>query len=203
VTVDNISDPPVASFTYICSGLTCDFDGSASSDPDGTITTYAWDFGDANTGSGITVSHTYAAAGTYTVQLTVTDDDGATGTDSQDVAVSEVAGTMHVGDLDGSKNLKGKSGRWEVFVTVTIHDENENLVANATVSGTWSDATTGSVSGTTGSDGTVTFSTGNMSGGTSVTFAVDNVTHDTLTYDAAANHDPDGDSNGTNITVTK
>jgi len=110
---------------------------------------------------------------------------------------------MHVGDLDGSSDLKGKSGRWEVFVTVTIHDENCDLVANATVTGDWSGATTGTVSGTTGSDGTVTFSTGNMSGGDSVTFTVTGVTHDTLTYDSAANHDPDGDSDGTSITVSK
>lgn len=112
-------------------------------------------------------------------------------------------GTVHVGDLDGVKDLKGKSGRWEAFVTVTIHDENHNSVANATVYGTWSGDATGNVSGTTGSDGTITFSTGNMSGGTSVTFTVDNVTHDTLAYDATANHDPDSDSTGTSITVSK
>ena len=62
---------------------------------------------------------------------------------------------------------------------------------------------TGTVSDTTGSDGTVTFSTGNMSGGTAVTFTVKNVEHATLIHDATANHDPDGDSDGTTITVSK
>jgi len=203
VTVDNVNDSPVASFTYTSSGLTVDFDASDSYDPDGTITSYDWDFGDGNAGSGVTVSHTYASAGTYTVTLTVTDDDGATDSNSQSATVSEAANTMHVGDLDGSKNLKGKSGRWEVLVTVTIHDENHNPLANATVTGKWSGAISGTIAGTTGSDGTVTLGTGNMAGGSSVTFTVTNVTHDTLTYDATANHDPDGDSDGTSITVTK
>ena len=54
------------------------FDGSASSDPDGNVVAYDWDFGDNSAGSGATVSHVYAA-GTYTVTLTVTDDMGATG----------------------------------------------------------------------------------------------------------------------------
>lgn len=65
---------PTASFTSTASGLKVDFNGSASSDPDGSIVSYAWDFGDSSAaGSGATPSHTYAAAGTYTVRLTVTD----------------------------------------------------------------------------------------------------------------------------------
>jgi PKD repeat protein len=50
------------------------FDGSASTDPDGTPLTYAWDFGDGNTGSGPTPSHTYTDCGPFTVTLVVTDD---------------------------------------------------------------------------------------------------------------------------------
>jgi serine protease len=95
--------------------------------------------------------------------------------------------TMHVGDLQGSRELKGRSGRWEAFVTVTIHDAGGNPVANATVTGTWSGAASGTVSGPTGSNGSVTFSSGNITGGTSVTFTVDNVTHNSLTYDPSAN----------------
>lgn len=79
--------PPQASFSSNCTGLTCGFDASASNDPDGSIVSYAWDFGDGNTGSGVAPNHTYAAAGTYTVQLTVTDNRGGTDTQSQQVTV--------------------------------------------------------------------------------------------------------------------
>jgi subtilisin len=112
-------------------------------------------------------------------------------------------GTLHVGDLDGTASVKGKSGKWEAFVTVTVHDAGHLPVPNATVSGEWSGAKIGPASGTTGGDGTVTIGTGNLNSGTSVTFTVTNVTHDTLDYAAAANHDADGDSNGTTITVNR
>jgi PKD repeat protein len=80
--------PPTAAFTFTCTDLGCSFDGSGSFDSDGSIVSYDWTFGDGNTGSGITTSHTYAAGGTYTVTLTVTDDGGATGEDSQPVTVT-------------------------------------------------------------------------------------------------------------------
>jgi PKD repeat protein len=91
VTVDNVNDPPVASFTYSCTGLSCDFDASGSSDPDGSITNYAWNFGDGGTASGVAPSHTYNAGGTYAVTLTVTDDRGGTDSDSQELIVSQAA----------------------------------------------------------------------------------------------------------------
>jgi PKD repeat protein len=78
--------PPTAAFTASCAETTCSLDALSSTDPDGTITSYAWAFGDGTTGTGATASHTYAVAGTYPVTLTVTDDDGATGTVSHDVA---------------------------------------------------------------------------------------------------------------------
>lgn len=88
-----VNQAPTASFTTSCTGLTCDMNGAASSDVDGTITDYAWSFGDGATTSGAspTSSHTYAAGGTYTVGLTVTDNLGATATTTRSVTVTSAA----------------------------------------------------------------------------------------------------------------
>ena len=64
------------------------FSGAASSDPDGSIASYAWNFGDGLTGSGATPSHTYAGVGTYTVTLTVTDNGGLTNSATTTATVS-------------------------------------------------------------------------------------------------------------------
>ncbi|HSM39105.1 MAG TPA: DNRLRE domain-containing protein, partial [Candidatus Limnocylindrales bacterium] len=74
---------PVASFTYGCTDLACSFDGSASNDPDGSITAYDWTFGTDGTGSGVTTNHTFSADGDYDVTLTVTDNLGATNATTQ------------------------------------------------------------------------------------------------------------------------
>lgn len=91
VTVTRVNQPPTAAFTFTCTGLACSFDGRGSQDPDGSISTYAWTFGDGQTGSGATPGHTYASAGTRTVSLTVTDSDGATASTSRQVTVTSAA----------------------------------------------------------------------------------------------------------------
>jgi len=68
-------------------GLSVILDGSPSSDSDGTIVAYVWDFGDGNTGTGVSLVHAYSSGGTFNVSLTVTDDDGATSTASTTVSV--------------------------------------------------------------------------------------------------------------------
>jgi hypothetical protein len=80
------NQPPTAAFSYACANLSCSFDASASSDDSG-ISSYAWNFGDGTTASGVTTSRAYAVEGTYTVSLTVTDNGGATGSTSQSVTV--------------------------------------------------------------------------------------------------------------------
>jgi PKD repeat protein len=82
---------PAAAFSSDCKVNACDFDGSGSTDSDGSIASYAWDFGDGQSGTGAKPSHTYSAAGTYTVKLTVTDNDGATDSVSHGVTVTDPA----------------------------------------------------------------------------------------------------------------
>jgi PKD repeat protein len=78
VTVSAANQAPVAAFTTNATNLKVDVDGSGSSDPDGTIASYAWTFQGGGTATGATASYTFPATGTYTIGLTVTDDDGAT-----------------------------------------------------------------------------------------------------------------------------
>ena len=80
------NDLPVASFTQSAVYHTATVT-STSTDPDGIITDYLWDFGDDTFGSGSSTDHTYSTAGTYPVTLTVTDNRGGTNTTSADVIV--------------------------------------------------------------------------------------------------------------------
>jgi PKD repeat protein len=79
--------PPTADFTFSCSGLTCAFDASASSDSDGNIVDYSWSFGDSAGTAGANASHTYLTPGTYNVTLTVTDNGSATGTATKSITL--------------------------------------------------------------------------------------------------------------------
>ena len=86
---------PTASFTATpTSGqapLAVSFDASASSDPDGTIASYTWNFGDGQNGSGMSGSHIYANEGTFTAILSVIDDGGLMSTASETITVSAPA----------------------------------------------------------------------------------------------------------------
>jgi arylsulfatase A-like enzyme/PKD repeat protein len=91
VTDENEPPPTAVIAPPVCTGLTCTLSGTASSDPDGAIVGYRWAFGDGQTATGATVSHTYAAAGTYQVTLTVTGEDYQTGTATVSVTVGTTA----------------------------------------------------------------------------------------------------------------
>ena len=88
-----VNQPPVAAFAASPGAgpapLTVSFDASASSDGDGVIAAYAWDFGDGGSGAGVVVEHGFATAGCYLVELTVTDDDGATHVTDQVVVATD------------------------------------------------------------------------------------------------------------------
>ena len=85
--------PPTASFTSTQTNLTTAV-VSTSTDPDGSIVSTTWSYGDGGTGSGVTNSHTYGAPGTYTVTVTVTDNDGDSDSTSRSVAVGGSAAPL-------------------------------------------------------------------------------------------------------------
>jgi PKD repeat protein len=199
-----MNDAPVASFSYACTGLACDFDASGSNDGDGSIVSYGWDFGDQSpASSGETTSHTYATAGTYLVTLTVTDDGDAWDTEVQSVSVAETPPSMHVGDLDGSLANANKKFWW-AEVTITVHDQAENPVLEATVTGAWSGGVAGSGTCLTDATGTCSVLSDKIGQSEpSVTFTLDSLSHAALPYAPSANHDPDGDSDGSSLVVSR
>ncbi len=85
--LQDVNQPPVASFRFRCALLACTFDGSGSTDDQG-IVSYSWSFGDGGTGSGAAPTHTYAATGRYPVTLTVTDNAGQTAAQTRSVYAS-------------------------------------------------------------------------------------------------------------------
>jgi PKD repeat protein len=110
------NQPPVARATATPSAgtapLAVSFNGSTSSDADGSIVSWAWTFGDGGTGSGATASHTYTAAGSYTAQLTVTDNQGATNSTSVAISVSAPATVAAPSNLTATVSGSNVTLRW-------------------------------------------------------------------------------------------
>ena len=156
--VESNTQPPFASITGpagdIAEGGSATFDASASVDPNGTIVSYAWDFGDGSTGSGASVSHTFAQDGTFTVSVTVTDNDGLTDSATFTVNVTNVApvvgavpdATLNVGATytatrhvhgSGRRRLDrdGELGRWQRARSGVV--ERPQLLAHAYLHRGW------------------------------------------------------------------
>ena len=108
------NQPPVAIISHNCTELSCSFDGIGSSDIDGSITDYQWNFGDGGSAFGAQVQHTFSNSGTFNVSLTVADNGGATNTDTIAVAVN---GGGNGGLTSGVavSNLAGAKDNEQVF----------------------------------------------------------------------------------------
>jgi PKD repeat protein len=127
-----VNDQPTAAFTAspnpATPGSGVGFNGSASSDPDGSIVTYSWQFGDGGTGGGVTPSHAYAGAGTYVVTLTATDSAGVSATTTQPVTID----AAHVASLAANGEFS--------FLSATVNERTGTITFTASVadSGTFS-----------------------------------------------------------------
>ncbi|HEU5223731.1 MAG TPA: PKD domain-containing protein [Candidatus Lumbricidophila sp.] len=105
---------PTALISKSCTDLMCTFDGSASSDPDGQITGYQWQFGDGSVATGASTGHSYAAAGTYTTTLTVTDNQGGTHTATTTFAVTAPPGSGAIASDTFSRQIVNALGTADV-----------------------------------------------------------------------------------------
>ncbi len=154
-------------------------------------------------------------AGTYEIRVYAylgSPNDGLGGTFDLDLSTGPVGEaapppppppppTMHVGDLDGAA-VTLSAASWRLTVTVKVHDQAEMKVPGVVVAGHWGTSTK-VVSCTTGTGGACKVSKKFATKRTSATFTVDSVSGGSLAYQPAANHDPDGDSTGTSITVAR
>ena len=102
------------------------FDGSGSTDSDGTISSYAWIFGDGATGSGVSITHSYTAVGNYTVKLTVTDNGGLKDSDTTYALITDKPNTPP-GKPTINGNLTGKKNTNYNYTVVSIDEDNDAL----------------------------------------------------------------------------
>ena len=138
---------------------------------------------------------------TYSYRVQAVNTGGVSGYSNTATTTTPAAPQVHVADLDGSTAMSKNT--WTASVTITVRDANSALVSGATVTGTWSGGFSESGSCNT-AGGTCKVTTGTLSKSkTSATFTVTNITASGATYVPSSNGDPDGDSNGTTITVLK
>ncbi len=190
ITILSVNDLPRAVFTANpvtgVAPLTVSFNAGASTDIEGTITSYSWSFGDGAAGSGAQTTHTFTAGGTYIVSLIVTDDSGGTDDTTATITVTEIptiaeeASASFTSDTTALLSVVGADDGGEQYLTYTW-----------AATGTPPAAVTFGVNGTNASKNTVaTFTkagsydfevTVRDAGGLSVTSAVTVIVEQTLT----------------------
>ncbi|MDP9297201.1 MAG: S8 family serine peptidase [Actinomycetota bacterium] len=156
-----------------------------------------------------TLHTTPTAPGTYAITITPfadTPNNGKGGSFSVDLFTGPVGSTtppppqsLHVGDLDRSSRLV--TNGWRATATITAHDQNHGLVAGVTVTGVWTGNTTASC--VTNANGRCSVAKTFPKKRASATFTVTKLKLSGYTYNATDNHDPDGDSTGTAITIKR
>jgi hypothetical protein len=123
--------------------------------------------------------------------------------DSRAIGVTVTAPSIHVGNLTGS--AAGNGTTWSATAEITVHDHRHSLVNGVTVQGSWGGSNVGQcLTGSAGTTGTCTIVLSSIPTSTGlVSFSVTGLTGSGYVYKSAANHDPDGSSNGTTVFVRR
>ncbi|WP_460788776.1 PKD domain-containing protein [Nocardioides maradonensis] len=134
---------PTAAFGSTCAAGGCAFDGSGSSDPDGSVVGYSWDFGDGSpAGTGATTSHSYTQTGTYTVTLTVTDNGGRTSSVSHQVSIASL--NKQITFVGASHSGPGATASKSVTIpAAAVPGDTAVLVLTSSTANTWTGPGTG------------------------------------------------------------
>ncbi len=212
---DPAEQPPVVSIdapaqgTTVPGGTAVSFSATASDFEDGDLShAISWSSDiDGALGSGPDISVVLSGgtpASSHIVTATVTDSASQPAQDAVTVHVDDtpVASAMSVADLDGSSSA-ARGGKWQASARITVHDDLGEPVGGALVEGDWSAGASGSGSCTTDAAGSCEIAKGGLKNNVpSVVFTVGAVSG-TLAYDATANSDPDGDSDGTSLSIAR
>lgn len=134
VTISRVNQRPVADFSVSCELLECTFDGSSSEDPDGSISSYAWEVNGAAEGDEPTIEHTFDSAGAKEVTLEVTDNDGATHSVTKTVTVTEEAAATV--DFVGAASSNGNRSTHSVTIPTSVQAGDRILLFMTTNSST-------------------------------------------------------------------
>jgi PKD repeat protein len=181
-----VNQPPVAVIsaapTSGVAPVTVAFIGSGSYDPDGSVTGYAWSFGNGATSNAADPSYTFTTAGTYTVTLTVTDNKGATRSTTTTISVQAqaTATQVWVGTLTTAtgRRAAGPYGQ----ATLKIVDAAGNPVPAAAVTAKWTGLVRSTQSGTTDANGQIVFKSKSLKTTGTLTFAVTAVVKTSCLY---------------------
>ncbi|QDO85442.1 PKD domain-containing protein [Shewanella psychropiezotolerans] len=125
------NQPPVAQIDATCSGLSCNLDGLGSSDDNDAIVDYSWDMGDGTLLNGVSVQHHYAATGSYTLTLTVTDDQGLNHTRSQQLTVTDSGTGNELYSDTPVSNLTAKKDE-ELSYFISTGENNREILISIT-----------------------------------------------------------------------